>query len=153
MRALTSVKVVLVGLGFTLAATGCRGKMIATAELHGAGTADAHFKSTGGPLVLWADTDGKWRGGRRSHLPAHYEIDVRASGKHVGHVSCDTQNASTSVCGSTVAINDLHSGDCEVKLTCALPTIPAGDATLHVTATLGANAMEVRKMSINVRDP
>jgi hypothetical protein len=144
----------LIPLALVLLTSACRGKIVATAELHGAGTADAHFQSTGAPLVLWADTDGKWNGasGKYAHFPAHYEIDVLSKGAQVGHISCDSQHASESVCGSKTSNGTSHSGDCELKLPCTLPSIPAGDASLHVVATVGKDVGEVKKMSINVRD-
>ena len=122
--------------------------------LNGAGTADAHFQATGAPVVLWADTDGKWRGpnSRYSHFPVHYEIDVLSKGSKVAHVSCDTQDTKEAVCGVRTSDGDTHSGDCELKLACALPAIPAGDCVLQVTGTPGKEALEVKKMSINVRD-
>jgi hypothetical protein len=131
---------------------GCRGKAVATAELHGPGVADASFVSTGAPVVLWADTDGKWHGGSNSRFAAHYEIDVLASGTKTGHIACDTKDSSESVCGTKSSSGDVHSGDCEIKLTCAVPAIPAGPASLHVIGSLGAGTSDVKKMSINVRD-
>ena len=128
---------------------GCRGKVVSTAELHGAGTAEAHFTSTGAPLVLWADTDGKWSGGKV--FPAHYEIDVLSGTSTLGHVACDTKDENVSVCGTKIELNATISADCELKLECQLPTIPSGDATLRVTGTPGKNVIETRRMSINVR--
>jgi hypothetical protein len=136
-----------------LLVTGCRGKVVATAELHGPGAADAHFTATGAPLVLWADTDGQWHGGAHSRFAAHYEIDVlTGTGSKIGHIACDTKDASESVCGVEVSDGDTHHGDCEIKLPCELPVIPAGAASLHVTASVGAGTSAVKKMSINVRD-
>src|ERR1700691_1333078 len=119
----------LLAVGCLLLATACRGKVVATAELHGPGAADAHFTSTGAPLVLWADTDGKWRGGSHSRFAAHYEIDVLGGTTKVGHIGCDTKDSTESVCGVEVSDGDTHSGDCELKLPCELPSIPAGAAT------------------------
>ncbi|MGD0523583.1 MAG: hypothetical protein ABSE49_00495 [Polyangiaceae bacterium] len=135
-----------------LLVTACRGKVVATAELHGPGTADARFTATGAPLVLWADTDGKWHGGSNSRFAAHYEIDVLGGSTKVGHISCDTKDSSESVCGTKVSEGDTHTGDCELKLTCELPSIPAGPATLHVTGSTGPGTSDVKKMSVNVRD-
>jgi hypothetical protein len=132
--------------------TGCRGKVVATAELHGPGSADATFTSTGAPLVLWADTDGKWHGGSNSRFAVHYEIDVLGGTTKIGHISCDTKDTTESVCGVKVSEGDTNHGDCELKLACELPSIPAGPATLHVTGTLGAGTSDVKKMSVNVRD-
>ena len=137
----------LLAISSVLCVTACRGKVVATAELHGPGTADAHFQSTGAPLVLWADTDGKWHGGSSSHFAAHYEIDVLSGNSKVGHISCDTKDSSESVCGVKVSEGNEHHGDCELKLACELPSIPAGAATLHVTGTTGAGTSDVKKMS------
>jgi len=144
--------ILLVPVASLLVVTGCRGKAVATAELHGPGTADAQFQSTGAPLVLWADTDGKWHGGSNSRFAVHYEIDILANGTKTGHIACDTKDSSESVCGTKSSSGDVHTGDCEIKLTCAVPAIPAGPATLHVTGSLGAGTSDVKKMSINVRD-
>ena len=48
-------------------------------------------------------------------------------------------------------MNSTHSGDCELKLPCAVPAIPEGEASVHVVGTTGKDVIEVRKMSINVR--
>jgi hypothetical protein len=142
----------LLGVSCLLLVTACRGKVLATADLPGPGAADVHFTSTGGPIFLWADTDGKWHGGSHSRFAAHYEIDILSGGTKTGHVACDTKDTQVTVCGVEVSNGNEHSGDCELKLACDVPTIPAGDAALHVVATLGAGTSDVKKMSINVRD-
>jgi hypothetical protein len=72
MRYILPVVVVVVVVAAAAAlAIGCRGKIMGTASLAGPGIGDASFTSTGAPGVLWADTDGKWRGGKRSHFAAH----------------------------------------------------------------------------------
>lgn len=134
-----------------LSVVACRGKIAGTAELHGPGTADATFTSTGKPLVLWADTNGEWHGGSNSHFAANYEIDVLSSGNKIAHITCNTRDVHESVCGSKVSVNNTHHGDCELKLDCDLPAIPAGPASLHVVASLGAGTADVKNMSINVR--
>jgi hypothetical protein len=133
---------------------GCRGKILGTATLTGPGTAEAHFESTGAPVALWADTDGRWTGMSHSRFAAHYEIDVLGgSGKgKVGHVACDTKDSSQQTCGVSVTEGNTHRGDCEIRLNCTLPTIPAGPATLRVTGTVGAGTSDVKNMSINVRE-
>jgi hypothetical protein len=144
----------LVLVAGVLVVTGCRGKIVATAELHGAGSADVQFQSTGAPVILWADTDGSWTGGtgNNSHFPVHYEIDVFSKGANIGHVACDTKETSESVCGVKTSNGSSHSGDCELKLTCVLPAIPIGAASLHVVGTPGKQASDIKKMSINLRD-
>ncbi len=131
---------------------GCRGKMVATAVLSGPGTADVQFESTGKPLVLWADTEGSWIGDKRSRFPALYEIDVLSNGAKIGHVTCDTSTSTMRVCGTRVSVNNSRQGDCELKLTCRLPPIPAGSASLHVTGSSGPGASNIKNMSINVRE-
>ncbi len=142
----------VVSIACVVVLAGCRGKVVSTAELHGPGSADATFTSTGAPLVLWADTDGQWHGGSNSHFAAHYEIDVLSKGAKIGHIACDTKDSSEAVCGVKSSSGDVHNGDCELKLACALPTIPSGPASIHVTGTVGAGTSGVKKMSINVRD-
>ena len=151
MRSSTCGILVVVSVCLVFVA-GCRGKAVGTAALRGNGTATAQFQSSGKQLVLWADTDGEWQGASKSHFPAHYEIDVLAKGVRVAHVSCDSASASTSVCGSTVTINSKHRGDCELKLNCQLPIIPAGPAAIQVTGTVGPGVTNVTNMSINVRE-
>jgi hypothetical protein len=128
---------------------GCRGKALGTAELHGAGTADAHFTSTGGKLALWADTDGKWRGTK--HMPVYYDVDFLVGGKSVGKVLCDTSDVSQSVCGMQVTIGAEHSGDCEMKLPCQVPTLPSGAVIMRVNAKPGPQVEKATKLSLNVR--
>lgn len=137
---------------FVMSLVACRGKELGVAVLHGTGSAEAQFQSSGKPIVLWADTDGEWEGGHDSHFPAHYEIDVFAKGAKVGHVSCDTQSSSQSVCGSTFTVNSSHRGDCELRLACAVPAIPQGPASLQVAGTAGPGTANIKKMSIKVRE-
>ena len=131
---------------------GCRGKAIASAQLAGTGSADVNFTSTGKALVLWADTDGEWHGGSESKFAAHYEIDVMAAGNKIGHISCDTKDSHEQVCGTSVSNGDSHHGDCELKLACDVPSIPAGPASMHVVGTIGAGTQNVKKMNINIRE-
>jgi hypothetical protein len=141
-----------IAVACALLAVGCRGKLMGTAELHGPGTADAHFQSTGAPVVLWADTEGKWTGGPHSHFAARYEIDVFSGSSKIGHVSCATKGGGVSICSTEVSVGRSHRGDCELKLDCQLPAIPAGPATLHVTGTVGAGTSDVKRMSLDVRE-
>jgi hypothetical protein len=143
---------ILLALSLSALVVGCRGKVVGTAALSGPGSADVEIHTTGAPLTLWADTDGEWHGGSHSHFAAHYEIDVHVGGTSIGHVTCDTKDTTESVCGTKVSNGNDHRGDCELKLACALPTIPAGSAKLHVVGTLGAGTSNVKKMSINVRE-
>jgi hypothetical protein len=143
---------VFVALALSTFAVGCRGKVVGTAVLSGPGSADVEIHTTGAPLTLWADTDGEWHGGSHSHFAAHYEIDVLVGGASIGHLACDTNDVSESVCGTKITNGNDHRGDCELKLTCSLPSIPAGTAKLHVVGTVGAGTSNVRKMSINVRE-
>jgi hypothetical protein len=128
----------------------CRGTLLVTAELHGAGTAEARFHSSGKALTLWADTDGKWHG--RNRFPAHYEIEIFAGSARIGHLSCDSADANTQICGTRIGIRGELRGDCELELTCELPPLPVGEIVLSVTGTPGENVTEVTKMSVNVRE-
>jgi hypothetical protein len=136
-----------------LATTACRGAIVATAELHGAGTVEAHFQSNGSPLVLWADIDGRWKGNSKyARFPAHYEIDVLAGGASLGHLSCDTHHATEAVCRSHTRSGGEESGDCEIKIpSCDMPLVPAGDAVIKVKGEPDPDAIQVSKMSINLR--
>jgi hypothetical protein len=148
----TTVRTIYVSVLATCALlVGCRGKALATAVLTAPGTADVSFQSTGAPVVLWADTDGKWHGGAHSHFAAHYEVDIMSGANKLGHITCDTKDSTESVCGTHARTGDDNSGDCEVKLACAVPTIPAGLASIHVAGTLGVATSDVKKMSVNVR--
>jgi hypothetical protein len=146
-RSVVLVGVVLLG---SSALVGCRGKVLGTAELHAAGTAEAQLVMPAGKLALWADTAGKWRDAER--MPVHYEIDVLAAGKSLGHVTCDTSSSKSSVCGLSVTNGNETSADCELKLACELPPLPAtGTVILRVTAKVGPNVQEITKVSLNVR--
>lgn len=143
------------GIVFGLAAlslVACRGKAIGTANLAGTQSADVSFTADGKPLVLWADTDGEWHGGGNSRFAAHYDIDVMSGTNKLGHISCDTADAHEEVCGTKISNGNDHHGDCEIKLECVVPTIPAGPASMHVVGTIGAGTSNVKKMNINIRD-
>lgn len=145
----------LVSVAFLLGLAGlaaCRGKVAGTAHLAGPGAADASFTSTGQPLVLWADTDGEWIGNDDSHFSARYEIDVLANGKKLTHLACDTRASKVSVCGTKMTVGMHQREDCELKLACELPPIPAGPASIHVVGALGPETVGVKNMSINVRE-
>lgn len=151
LRYARSMPLRFVLLALALCSLGCRGKMLATAELRGAGTAEARFAATTAKLALWADTDGKWRGGKR--FPVSYDIAVTADGKRLGHVTCSTASVSLSVCGTSVTIGSSHSADCELKMGCSLPALPAsGAVVLRVTARLGPGVESTKKVSLNVRE-
>ncbi len=132
--------------------TGCRGKVLAKAELHNPGMAEATFQSTGKKVTLWADTVGEWTGDSESRLEVSYDIDVIVNGVSSGHVACSTTESSSSVCSSSVTINESHKAKCERKLQCELPPIPAGaNVVLRVTGRTGPNVKSVEEMSLNVR--
>jgi len=151
MRA-TSLLAVVFSLSPLVA--GCRGKVVGVATLHGAGSADVHISPGAKPFALWADTDGKWvgPGGRNSRFPARYEIDVLSKGAKIGHMSCDTHDSNETICGTETSIGDTHHADCELRLNCTLPKLPAGDVVLHVTGTPGRGATDIANMSLNIRE-
>lgn len=130
----------------------CRGKLLATAHLDGPGSAEARFTSTGKKLVFWADTEGRWTGGKSSRMEIVYDVDVLVDGALVAHVTCDSADVSTSVCGTHTNFMGDHEADCELKLKCAIPKVPPGEALLRVRGRKGANVLEVRNMSLNVRE-
>ena len=144
--------VVVTTLGLALVLVGCRGKLIATASLHGPGKATTTFSATGRKLTLWADTDAKWNGSKNSKPNVAYEIDVKQGGKVLGHVSCSTDDrGGTSVCGTHTNTFGSHSADCEMLLGCSLPPLPAGEIELAVTGSTGPNVTSTTNMSLNVR--
>jgi hypothetical protein len=133
----------------TLVLGGCRGKILATAELPGPGKLVTVTLRSPGKVALWADTDGKWHDGDK--MPVHFTIEVVSGGKSIGHVECNSQDAATSVCGTEVTVNDEHSANCELKMPCKLPPLPPGDVLLHVRADPGPNVESVKRIALNVR--
>jgi hypothetical protein len=131
---------------------GCRGELLATAKLPGPGIADARF-TAGREVELWSDFAGKWEGRYRSAMPLAYDLDVFQGGLLVGQVECTTASASTRVCGSYTYVKGSHDGDCEVRMSCELPALGAGEVLLRVTGRLAApeRVELVRNMSLNVR--
>jgi hypothetical protein len=147
-RSLTILALVLL-----LSLSGCRGKPVGRAELRGDGATEARFVASGRPLELWADTNGSWSGSKNGYMMLHYEIDVLAGSKPIGHVTCDTQGTSSFVvCGTHNDIFGEQSGDCELRLDCQLPPLPNGEITLKVVGRKGPNVKKVKDMSINVRE-
>ena len=138
-------------LSLSLILTACRGKLAGTATLTGNGEAEARFQSTGGKLTLWADTDGKWEGGENSHMDVRYDIEILQQGKTIGRLTCNTADVSTSVCGTHIDMGGSHSADCELKLPCPVPNVPAGETVFRVKATTGPNVKSTKKVSLNIR--
>lgn len=139
-------------VGLVLMLAGCRGKLVATADLKGPGTATTRFAWSGKPVAIWADTDAVWNGPKNSKPEINYEVDVSQNGKNVGHVSCSTNDrGATSVCGSTTNVMGKHDGDCEMILTCTLPPLQLGEVEVKVVGTTGANVRSTKKMSLNFR--
>lgn len=139
-------------IGFVLSQTVlARGDLLASAPLRGAGEAVVRFTSTGEPVALWADLDGRWTGSADSSLlndilPVHYEIDFVKSGRIVRHVSVDTQvrrPVSRKIC--TVA------PDCEIYLMDLAP-FPPGPIEARVRGTPRGDVTAVAKMFLYVRE-
>jgi hypothetical protein len=131
---------------------GCRGKLLATAHLASPGTAEVHFRPAKG-LQLWSDYDGEWTGNHNAKMPIKYDIDVIQNGKSLGKIACNAETASTSVCGSSTTMNSDHTGNCEVKLDCSLPTLGPSEVTLKVTGRVDSSRVRrVTNMSLNVRE-
>jgi hypothetical protein len=136
-----------------VAVGGCRGKIVATAQLTAPGAAETRFPVTGKKLALWADTDGKWNGSKNSRFDATYEIDVLQNGATVGHISCSTmERDGTTVCGTHSNVMGSHDADCEIALGCRLPPLTGGEVQLRVTGRTGPTVKLVRKMSLNIRE-
>jgi len=139
-------------LGLVVVLAGCRGKLVATAQLAGPGTAATHFASTVKPMTIWADTDVKWTGGEHSRPDLTYEIDVTQGGKGVGHVSCSVANhGGRQVCGTDSTFGNTRDADCEILLGCTLPSLPLGDIEVKVVGATGPNVKSTKKMSLNFR--
>jgi hypothetical protein len=132
---------------------GCRGKLLGTAALQGPGTASTTITLGAKSPRLWADTDGSWRGPKGSKMQLDYEIDLVRGGAVIGHTRCSTAARGSSICGVHSTVGGKHDADCELELSCQLPSLPPGELELRVTGTKGANVLEVRKMSLNVREP
>jgi hypothetical protein len=138
-----------IGLVVLLAA--CRGAPVATVELPTDATPqEVHFVSKGKPVALWSDTDGKWTNTR--NMPVDYDVEFLVGGKTIGRVQCDGRSATTRVCRSEVSINSEHSGNCEVKMHCAAPTLPAGDVVVRVTARRESSVSALTHRALVVRE-
>jgi len=142
----------VLAVGFVLSQTLlARGTALGSALLHGAGEAVVRFQSTGEPVALWADLDGRWTGSADSStlneiLPVHYELDFIQRGRTVRHVSVDTQvrrPVVRHIC--TVA------PDCEIYLM-ELAPLPAGPVEVRVRGTPRRDVTSVRKMSLHIRE-
>jgi len=148
------VFVVAASAAFGLA--GCRGKLLATAHLTAPGSAEVHFRGGGKSYKLWSDYEGSWRGSQKNaRMPLHYDVEVIQNGKSLAKLSCDTEsNGGTAVCGSQTRVNDQHTGNCEVSLTCGLPELGPSDVTLKVTGKYAdpSRVSHVSNMSLNVRE-
>lgn len=134
---------------------GCRGKLVNKAELHAPGTATARFTARAGQSYkLWADTDGSWKGPRRSKFPAGYTIDVQQGGRSIAKLNCDTRNSTTSVCGMHSNNFGDHSADCEYALDCALPKLAPAEVVLRVEGRFSepSRVKSVKDMSVVVRE-
>jgi hypothetical protein len=140
----------------SLALFGCRGKLLATAHLTSPGTAEVHFRGSSKSFSLWSDYDGTWTGAHKhSRMPLHYDIEVLENGKSLAKLSCNTESSGgTAVCGSETTFGGEHTGNCEVKLDCSLPTLAPGDVTLKVAGKYAdpTRVKRVSNMSINVRE-
>ena len=147
------VRFALAAIAVLVSLAGCRGKVLASAELTGPGIAEAQFIATGGKATLWADLDGAWSGTKNSQMEVRYEVELVQNGATIGSLVCDTKanRGSSSVCGTHSDIHGEHEGDCEISLDCPLPQLPAGATVMRVKATTGSNVKSVKRMSLNLR--
>lgn len=140
-------------LSFLFFSAACRGAPVATVELPVDGvTQESHFTSKGKKLALWSDTDGKWVGTRHANLPVDYDVEFLVGGKSLGRISCDARGASTRVCRSEVTVNAEHSGNCEVKMHCTAPDLPAGDVVVKVNARRDASVSNLSHRALVIRE-
>ncbi|NOU30151.1 MAG: hypothetical protein HOO96_19790 [Polyangiaceae bacterium] len=135
-----------------LALGGCRGKLVAHADIRASGASAEVTTTLPAGATIWADTDGEWNGSKNSYMSVAYTIEVMEGGKATGSVTCDTSATESAVCGSITNIGGHHSGDCELRLaTCKLPNGVTGAVTLKITAKTGANVTVARNLSLNFR--
>lgn len=136
-----------------LALVACRGKVLATASLPGAGKTTTTFVPSSKGVVVWADTDAKWFGPDRSNPDFTYDIEAARDGKSIAKFVCSTKGVTVSMCGVNSTFGDRHDADCELKLPCAVPNLGPGEVELTVTGKVGPNVLSVKKMSLNLREP
>lgn len=137
-----------------LVACGCRGKLLARAELRAPGTATVRFVPAPKERYrLWADTEGIWTGPDETPFPVAYDVQVKQGGKVLGRVACDSRTSSGGVCGGESNLFGEHTGDCEYKLTCELPDLGGGEVALEVRGYFPepGRVKRVRDMSLMVR--
>lgn len=135
-----------------LGLVGCRGEKVTTIALAAPGTAEGKYQS-GPDVVLWADSDGEWRGSKSSKLSLIYDVEVFQAGAKVGQINCATTSSTTSICGSSRTFGSERSEDCEVLLKCELPATKPGEVVLRVTGQMGdpARTKRIKKMDLVVR--
>lgn len=131
---------------------GCRGKLIARADIRASGGSAEVSATPPAGATVWADTDGEWNGPKNSYMAITYTIEIMQGGKATGTFTCDTSVVETAVCGSVTNIGGHHSADCELLLSaCKLPSAATGAVTLKITAKTGANVTVARNLSLNFR--
>lgn len=135
-----------------LVVSGCRGKLVASAALAGPGTAEARFVAGAKPLSLWADTDGEWKGGKSAKLDVTYDVVFQRGDDVLARLSCSTADVRSTICGTHKHVGGVHDADCELKLACAVPSLPAGDVRMQVTASTGPNVTLARKLTLHLRE-
>jgi hypothetical protein len=126
----------VVALAVTMApgVAGCRGEEVARVALTAPGqTNQASWTTTGSAKVqVWVDYSGEWKGSK-DDPGLVYDVEVLEGATSVQKIQCATSTCNTRVCGSTVSINNSHSGNCECKTSCNLEVGKAGTFTVKAT--------------------
>jgi len=143
----------LVPLAVALPLLGCRGKLVATAELHAAGSATVHFTMPSNGLKIWAELKGKWVGGPDDGMmPVTYAMSFRQHEKRVGQAVCGTASSTGHLCSVLYNVFGHHTSDCEVEFPCAVPTLSPGDVEFLVEGTPAASVTQVDDISLLIRE-
>ncbi|MBX7078305.1 MAG: hypothetical protein K1X88_03890 [Nannocystaceae bacterium] len=132
---------------------GCRGDLLAKAELHGEGVAQARIASGPDALALWGQVEGKWRGGKLDKLPVAWDVEVTQQGTLVERLACDTDHVESVICGVHAFVDGVHEADCELRLSCRMPALAPGEVVLDVTGRMlrPAQILAITEMSLHVR--
>lgn len=135
-----------------LALAGCRGEEVGRVKLAKPGdAADTTWKAGGAETVqLWSDYEGEWSNGKTPGLD--YTVELLEGTTVVANASCQTGTCTTSVCSSTVSVNNKTSGACECKMSCTLAAPKAGTYTVKAkVADPGGHMSSSKNVSLVLR--